>query len=141
MTKTIDELTNEELLAEVKRREEEKYKLERAAAEKARRAEKKKISRIEKLFQETRKALRTDLEEAHKLKAEAGRIAVAVAEKHGIPVDWDDGVYVPTTIGKWSETDFNEEERKWAHEKLYDEFYAALNQANPGEWWEPSQVC
>lgn len=141
-------LSTEELQAELKTREEaEKKKLdaEKKAAAKAARAEaerirKEKFGPLELAFEKAQQACEAELEEARIMFRKAESMAVEIAEKYGIPIEWDEGAYKPKSVTNWVTPDLDEDQLEFVEEYLNDMFYGD-EETDPGQWWYPSRYC
>lgn len=145
----VEELSEEELKAELHKREEAKRSVsEQAKAEKTRLAREETAKRkareklLEDKFRAAEREAAGEMGEARALLAKAESKVIEIAEKHGVPVDWNNGAYIPESISKWKDSSvFTPEEVKY-FTKFVEEIIGYYDEyAEPGMFWQPSANC
>lgn len=135
--KDIAHFTDEELKLELESREKIAYEkaIEKLSLDYAKR--KKKVSKIEKKFNEEMKLFHNSLKEPDELYSQAAKLTLEVAEKYGFPVKIDNDTYWPKSVVKWKDDSiFSKEELDWLDEQFAN--MAGYPNTKPGEYWSPS---
>lgn len=148
MTKKVDKLTTDELEAELKKRKAAEAKLTaaqkkaeaKAAKEEEDRLYKEIYGALEAAFEKAQQECAAELKEAQELAAKADALAISIAEKYGLPIEWGHGTYVPHTAEKWSTKDLSEDQQEFVDEHLIEIAYFD-GETSFGEWWYPSRNC
>lgn len=145
----VEELSEEELKAELEKRETakrsiidqaKKEKMRLAREETARRKAREKL--LEDKFREAERAAEAEIGEARELLAKAEAKVIEIAEKHGVPLDWSGGAYIPESIKKWKDPSvFTPEEVKYFTQFVEDIMGYYDEYAEPGMFWQPSANC
>jgi len=128
--KTVDKMTKEELLAEVKRREKKEEEDEDRIQQKIAPLE----AKFELALNETTREMNSLNKEYIKLEAKAK----AIAEKYGVPIEFNSARYMPKNITKWQDKKkYSEVELNYFMEhNVYSSGY--FYGMEPGDFWVPS---
>lgn len=134
MTKSIDEMSADELRKALAEKEEQEKQDDLDS----------KFDKIKEAFAKAQRAASDELIEARRLRQEARALnekaeamVIAAAEKHNVPIRWGNEGYIPKNVKTWvAEAENDPDLIDWVNEMLNEEGYGRAY----GEtgWWQPS---